>query len=197
MRVLLLFYLSPLWTLLLARLLLDERPGRRGLFVIGLSLAGAFVMLWRPELGLPLPQNRAEWLAFSAGICFALTNVLTRRARHLTLEAKSFSVWFGVFVLSLVLMSISDSPAMPMAEVISQHWGVILMLGIILLVTTLLVQYGVTHTPVTRASVIFIFELVVAAISSWFLAGEVMTAREWMGGTMIVAATIFAPHDSD
>jgi len=36
--------------------------------------------------------------------------------------------------------------------------------------------------------------LVVAALTSWWLAHEAMTLREWLGGTMIVAAAIFAPQ---
>ena len=194
MRVLLLFYLSPLWTLLLARLLLDEPAGRRGLFVIALSLTGAFVMLWRPAQGLPLPQNTAEWLGFSSGFCFALTNVLTRRATHLSLEAKSFAIWAGVTVLALLLLPFGSTALPPPSQITSSHWLLMLGLGAILMVTTLLVQYGVTHTRVTRASVIFLFELVVASISSYLLAGEVLTIHEWVGGAMIVAATLFAPH---
>jgi drug/metabolite transporter (DMT)-like permease len=38
------------------------------------------------------------------------------------------------------------------------------------------------------------FELVVAAVSSYFLAGEAMTAREWMGGAMIIAATLMSEN---
>lgn len=194
MRVLLLFYLSPLWTLLLARLLLDEPAGRRGLFVIALSLTGAFAMLWRPAQGLPLPQNVAEWLGFSSGFCFALTNVLTRRATHLSLEAKSFAIWAGVTVLALLLLPFGSTGFPKPAQITSSLWLLMLGLGTVLMVTTLLVQYGVTHTRVTRASVIFLFELVVASISSYLLAGEALTAHEWVGGAMIVAAALFAPH---
>ena len=70
MRVLLLFYLSPLWTVLLARLLLRERLTLLGWLVVLLSLGGAVVMLWQPASGLPLPANRAEWLGLSAGVTF-------------------------------------------------------------------------------------------------------------------------------
>ena len=64
-----------------------------------------------------------------------------------------------------------------------------------MMLTTLMVQYGLTHTLATRAVVIFLFELVVAAISAYLLAGEALGVREWVGGMMIVAASVFAPHN--
>ena len=41
-------------------------------------------------------------------------------------------------------------------------------------------------------SVIFLFELIIAALASYFLAGEVMTVHEWVGGLLIVAAAFTA-----
>jgi drug/metabolite transporter (DMT)-like permease len=80
-----------------------------------------------------------------------------------------------------------------LSQINLQHWLMLMGVGVILMLTTLLVQYGITHTLVTRASVIFLFELVVAAISSYLLAGESLSAREWIGGAMIIAAAVFAP----
>lgn len=197
MRIMLLFYLSPFWTLLLGKLLVKERVGATGLMIVALSLSGAAVMLWQPDSGLPLPQNRAEWLGLSAGIGFALTNVLTRRSQHLSLSSKSLAIWGGVVLMALLLLPFQPhalpTPALAGASGLLWLFGI----GLLLLVTTLVVQYGVTHTPVTRASVIFLFELVVAALSSWWLAGEVMSLREWVGGAMIVASSLFAARGRD
>jgi drug/metabolite transporter (DMT)-like permease len=192
MRVLLLFYLSPLWTVLLARLILKEKLHFHGYLVMALSLAGATVMLWRPSLGLPLPQNLAEWTALSAGMMFATTNVLSRHAQEFDIGLKSFSVWLGVSVLSLLGLAfqpdtLSALPALPLVG-----WGWLLLVSILIFVVTLTVQYGLARTPANQAIVIFLFELVVAAISSYFLAGEAMTLQEWLGGAMIVAASLFS-----
>jgi len=99
MRVLLLFYLSPLWTVLLSRLLLGERLHPPGVAIIGLSLCGAIVMLWRPELGMPWPQHGAEWIGLGAGFMFALNNVLIRRTGELSIELKSMVSFLGVIVI--------------------------------------------------------------------------------------------------
>ena len=57
---------------------------------------------------------------------------------------------------------------------------------------TLCVQYGISHIPVTKASVLFMFELVVAAVASYLLTDEIFSFREWLGGTLIVVAALFA-----
>ena len=189
MRVLLLFYLAPLWTVLLARLLLREKVSPPGTAVIGLSLAGAVVMLWQPRLGLPLPDNGAEWMGLVAGFLFAFANVLIRKAHELPIELKSMAVFAGVVVTGLAVLPFEPGPIVfPSAA----GWLLVGLVGLVLLATNLFVQYGLTHTSANRAIVIFLFELVVAAFSSWLLAGEAMTPQEWLGGAMIVAASLFS-----
>ncbi|HEY8117750.1 MAG TPA: DMT family transporter [Methylophilaceae bacterium] len=191
MRVMLLFYLSPLWTLVLAHFWLKERTGAKGLVVIAVSLLGAYIMLWQPG-ALPIPHNHAEWLALSSGMGFALTNVITRGAVHLSLGAKSMAVWLGVILMAVILMPFQSLP-FPEPSVFSlTNWMVMGFIAMLLMAATLLVQYGITQIPVTRASVIFLFELVVAAVASYYLANEVMTLHEWVGGILIIAAAIFS-----
>lgn len=190
MRVLLLFYLSPLWTVVLSRLLLGERLSRSGAFVIGCSLLGAVIMLWHADLGLPWPRNGAEWLGLGAGICFALTNVLIRRADQQPVEIKTLSVFVGVIALGLA--SAAFEPVMPSPALTVGLAATVLATGLVLLVVNLVVQVGLTLLAANRAIVIMLFELVVAALSSWLLAGELMGLQEWIGGLLIVAASLFS-----
>lgn len=194
MRVLLLFYLAPLWTVLLAWVLLGERLTRVGAVVVGLSLAGACVMLWDPASGVPFPASGAEWLGIVAGFSFALTNVLIRRTPHLPIEIKSMAVFAGVTVVGAVVLVLDPrSPGGPQVPVSDgSAWLLLLVVGVTLLAVNLAVQHGLTEMPANQAIVIFLFELVVAAVSSWLLAGESMTAREWIGGGMIILASLFS-----
>jgi len=61
MRVTLLFYLAPLWTVPFARFILKERISSVGYLVIFFAFCGAVVMLWNPGWGLPMPTTRAEY----------------------------------------------------------------------------------------------------------------------------------------
>lgn len=200
MRVMLLFYLSPLWTLLLARFWLKEPITKIGFISITIALIGAYIMLAGPfsavESSLPIPRNSAEWLALSAGIGFSLTNVITRKSSHLNLLQKSFAVWLGVIVVAalsapFLVNYYGQNFVMPSFFSLN-HWMVMVIIALLLIAATMLVQYGVTQLTAVRASVLFLFELVVAAIASYYLAHEAMTLNEWLGGLLIIAAALTA-----
>jgi drug/metabolite transporter (DMT)-like permease len=193
MRVMLLFYLSPLWTLILAHFWLKERSGWKGVLVIVISLIGAYIMLWQPN-SWPVPKNDAEWLALGSGLGFALTNVITRHSTHLSLRMKSVAVWLGVIFVACLMIPFQDAPFPSPAVFTTSNWMIMGMIALLLISATWLVQYGITQIPVTRASVIFLFELVVAAIASYYWANEAMSLREWLGGSLIIAAAVVAAN---
>lgn len=192
MRVLLLFYLSPLWTVLLARLLLGERLHPPGMVVIGLSLCGAIVMLWHPAMGMPWPRCVAEWTGLGAGFMFALNNVLIRRTGELSIELKSMVSFLGVIVCGALLLPWVTLPSQ--TTLTGANYFLLLLISVVLLAVNLVVQYGLTHVNANRAIVILLFELVVAALASWLLAGEYMGVREWAGGALIILASLFSGH---
>lgn len=192
MRVLLLFYLAPVWTVLFSYWLLGERLNRYGYAIIVLSLGGAFIMLWRPGLGLPLPHNMAEWLGLSAGMGFALSNVVSRRAGHLSVEVKSFSLWLGAVAVTLPLLLWQGGMVQQIGLIAAPSWLLLVLMGGVLCATSFAVQYGVTHLPANRAIVLFLSELVFAAISSSLLTRESFGVQEGLGALLIVAATLLS-----
>ncbi len=190
MRVLLLFYLAPLWTVPLARIVLHERLDRRGALVMALAFTGAMAMLWHPGVGFPWPASRAEWFGVTAGLLFALGNVLVRRLEHMTDAAKSIVIWAGVTLAALVHLPGSSLGASHAGSLGLANAPLIVAIGLAILAMSLALQYGLSRLPANRAIVILLFELVIAAIAAYVLAGETMRARDWIGGALIVAATV-------
>ena len=181
MRVMLLFYLSPIWTLVLAHFWLHEKTSKTGYIAIAISLVGAYIMLANPldapsgTLALPMPQSSSDWLALSAGLGFALTNVMTRKASDLSLHAKSFAVWIGVMTMVLFWLPFMHV-SLPAPQLLtSKQWLIMTLIALLIMAATYSVQYGVTKMTATRASVLFLFELIVAADASYYLSNEVMT----------------------
>ena len=194
LRVLLLFYLAPLWTVLFSRLLLGERLSRTGGFIIAMSLSGAAIMLWHPHVGWPVPRDGADWLGLVAGVCFALFNVLSRRAAELSIEIKSMAAFFGVVLVGLLLVLAGFGPrqGQPLIPSSQSVWVLLAAVGCVLLVANLISQYGLARVASNRAIVIMLSEVGFAAVASWLLANEVPALRDWIGGSMIVAASLFS-----
>jgi len=190
MRVLLLFYLAPLWTVPLARFILKERLDGWGALVIALAMAGAATMLWRPDLGVPWPSSFAEWLGVASGFLFALGNVLVRKLEAMSDAAKSIVIWAGVTVAGLVHLPGSGSGVAPAFEALRVSWPLVVGIGISLVAMSYLMQYGLSRLPANRAIVILLFELVVAALAAYFLAGETLRLQDWIGAGFIVGACI-------
>ncbi len=194
LRVLLLFYLSPLWATLMAWRFLHERISRVGFASLGVAMIGALLMLWNPVLDLPWPQGKADWMALSAGFAFALSNIVTRKTQEISVTAKVLCVWIGVIIVALAMIGLFSIPRPTVAWPVFAG-AVALGCGGILIMTVF-VQYGVTHMPVHRSAVLALIELVAGAISQQLLTDEIVSVREWIGGILIVIGAYLAARVS-
>ena len=190
-RVLLLFYLSPLWASLLGRVVLGERLSTRAWGLLAVAMAGALIMLWDgAAAGAFWLHDRADLLALLSGFTFALSNVLIRKLQRISVPVKTISAWAGGVLVAALWLLLS---AQPLPQVSSTALIYAIALGAFgITVMTLAVQYGVTRMPVQRSAVILLFELVVGAVSAAWLAGETVQAHEWLGGALIVLAGYFS-----
>ncbi|HQT25105.1 MAG TPA: EamA family transporter, partial [Burkholderiales bacterium] len=112
----------------------------------------------------------------------------SREAKACSIEARAASVSAGVVFAGLAFAFFH-----PMKSSFSFSMLVLLaIMGVAIFAVNMVMQYGLSNAPANRAIVILLFELVVAAVSSYVLAGEAMTLREWAGGALIVAASLFS-----
>ncbi|HEY5603117.1 MAG TPA: DMT family transporter [Gammaproteobacteria bacterium] len=185
-RVVLLFYLSPLWSTLLGWLVLKEQLTAWSMATLVVAMIGAMIMLWDPSLGFPWPQNYADWLAITSGMAFSVSNVLVRKLQQISVRTKTMSAWMGVTLVAAIWILLGDVPT-PHVEARIWIWTTLIGCSMIM-VMTLAVQYGVTHMPVYRSAVILLFELVAAALSAQWLSDEVIEGKELIGGGLIIVA---------
>jgi drug/metabolite transporter (DMT)-like permease len=193
-RVVLLFYLMPLWAVLLARLLLGEQLTRHAALRVVLALAGAAVVLWPPGGGWPLPASAAEGLGVLGGFSFALNNVMLRREAARGDAARALAMFAGgVLVagaLGLALMAHGAVPPPPEAR---PGWVAgALALATLFLASNLALQYGATRLPAHTTAVIMITEVLFATVSALALGGGSLTPRVALGGALILAAALLA-----
>jgi drug/metabolite transporter (DMT)-like permease len=195
-RVVLLFYLMPLWAVLLARWLLKEPLTGPALLRVLLALAGAAVVLWPAEAGpgLPLPRTLAEGLGVLGGFSFALNNVLLRREAHQPEAARALAMFAGGAVVSAaVALLLSDGGGVPWPA--TTGWGWVpgaLAMGLAFLLSNLALQYGAARLPANVTAVVLVSEVLFAGGSAIWLGAGVLSLPLLLGGTLIVGATLLS-----
>ena len=190
-RVLLLFYLAPLWTILFSRFLLNEQLSVQGYAVMVFAVIGAAVMLWQPGTHIPLPGSEGDWMGLLGGIMFALVNVLIRKDQSHSIQLKSIAIWLGATLVGLGCSFILATP-LTISGINVYTWLILLAVGVLMFILSIVVQYGLTYITANRAIVFLMFELVVAAIAAYLLAQEILTWRELLGGSMIISASVLS-----
>ena len=105
-------FTTPMWTVIIAPLLLGERITRPRLLAIGFGIAGVLIML-RPGLAVIQPAALA---VLGAAACYALSHVLTRK---LASTESTLSILFYMMLIQLPLalvpaaaLWVTPSPAM-------------------------------------------------------------------------------------
>ena len=187
-RVMILFYLLPIWSLLGGWLLLGEDIDTARILTVVCALLGAFLVLG----GFTLFETRPSWpdlLAIAAGIAFAINNLLFRASQSLPLSGKMTAMFAGCALLAgLYLLLKGDQIIEPTLT------GLLLTLAYGMAWLTLIsygTQWGVTRLEAGRASIIITLELVAALVSASLLLDERMTPWELGGALLVTGAGLF------
>jgi drug/metabolite transporter (DMT)-like permease len=190
-RVILLFYLTPVWSTLLARIFLGEPITARRVATVILGLAGLLV-IFGAGAGVPLPGSSAEWMGLAAGMSWAVAMVsVNRSASH-----PPFDHVFAQFVfLAPVFALIALIPGGPSGPVLELHlptgslpWLLAFALVWMLPVVWLTV-FGARRLDPGRVAIFLMFEIVVGLTTAGLLTDEPFGPRELAGATLIMAAT--------
>jgi drug/metabolite transporter (DMT)-like permease len=193
-RVVLLFYLMPAWTVLLAWPLLGEKPTAGALARLALALAGVFTVLQTGDGAWPLPREPADWLALLGGLCFSLTNILLRKLQEAPADARIAAMFSGGALMALAagLAGMSQGiVAAPPAPGVA--WaGVALMLGLAFLIGNVGLQYGAARLSAQTTALVMLSEVIFASASSVALGAAELSQRTWLGGALIVAAAAWS-----
>ena len=198
-RVVLLFYLMPLWAVLLARALLGERLTAAAGVRVALALAGAAVVLWPSGGGLPVPATLAEWLGVLGGFSFALNNVLLRREAHQPEAARALAMFLGgALVAGVLALGLGAYGSVPWPPAPAAGWlmGAALM-GVWFLLGNLALQYGAARLPANVTAVVMITEVLFAAVSALWLGAGTLSTPLLVGGSLIVGATLLSARAAD
>jgi len=197
-RVMVLFYLLPIWGVLGGKIFLKESVDIWRYAGVLLAIVGAFIILGGFD-AFHTPPSWIDLVALLSGLFFAMNNLVFRAVQELPVLSKVTIMFLGCFALSGVLLLGSETEIS--FALSSESWILIFAYSIFwLLVANIGSQWGVTHMEAGRSSIIIILELITAVISATLIAGETMSNIEYIGGAFILSAALieaFRTKDDD
>lgn len=189
-RVTLLFYMMPVWSIVLAWPLLGERPSGVALARVALALAGVLLVLHRPGSPWPLPREAADFLALAGGFCFAVTNILVRRWRDTPEAGRVLAMFVGGLVVATALAFSGAGGPWSGFQAGWLPW--VAGVGVAFVIGNLALQYGAARLRAQVTALIMLSEVLIATVSSSLLGAAHPTPRVWLGGTLILLAAALA-----
>ena len=192
-RVVLLFYLMPAWSVLLAWAVLGEKPTRASLLRLLLAMAGVLIVLKAPDSPWPVPQGIADWLALMGGVSFAATNVLLRKLEYTPSAARMLAMFGGGAVLASAAALLGLAGGIVSAPVWALTWlPVALGLALAFLVSNMALQYGAARLAASTTALVMLTEILFASLSAAALGAAEFSPRTLLGGSLIVLAALLA-----
>lgn len=186
-RVMILFYLLPIWSVLGGRIFLGEKIDTLRWITLLAAISGGFLILGGFEV-FKAPPSWIDLMAIGSGFAFAMNNLVFRASPELPLGSKVGAMFSGVvFFMGIYLVFSPGIPWSLETDVI----GYAALYGIAwLTLITFGTQWGVTHLEAGRASIIIVMELVVAVVSAVIILGQSLSPAEIMGALLVIAAAI-------
>ena len=192
-RVVLLFYLMPAWSVLVAWLLLGEKPTPGSLLRLALAMAGVLIVLKTPEAAWPVPQSTPDWLALLGGLSFAITNVLLRKTAGTPADARMLAMFGGGAALATVAALLGMSQQVVPAPALALA-GVPMLIGLCVafLISNVALQYGAARLAASTTALVMLTEILFASGSAALLDAAEFPPRLLIGGGLIVLAALLA-----
>jgi len=194
-RVVLLFYLMPLWSLLLARVILKEQLTRSAIVRVAMALAGAALVL--SEGGGHAGTQRGgllpDALAVLGGFAFALNNVMLKRESAQPQQGRALAMFLGG-----VVVAGTTAVASSWAGSAGVHWPAAsttwvlpaIGLAFVFMASNLCLQYGAARLSAAATAVVMPCEVLFAALTSVWWGGAALHASVLAGGALILTATL-------
>ncbi len=198
-RAMLLYYLTPVWSTLLARIFLKEPITGARWVAIALGFAGILV-IFGVDSGIPWPRNIGDWMGLAAGMVWAVAAVRMRSDnRNHAIEFTTVQFGWGTLlalgvVLFLPVAGVGSAlgpglgPALDLERVVSVlPWLLpVVLLGVI--PGTFAAMWGTPLLNPGIVGILFMTEISVGAVTAALWAGEPFGAREIIGILLISGA---------
>ncbi|WP_283639241.1 DMT family transporter [Marinovum algicola] len=189
--VILLYFLTPVWSTLIGRYVMGWKTPRMRMVAIVVGLAGLIVML-SADGAAPIPRSTGEWMALLAGLLWSVATTGIQSKSTLAPAASAFVFCVGAMVTSFVLAPILAP--LPTSDMLSSPGRLLSVAfatgGIWWALSIGSLMWATVRLEPARVGILLMSEVLVGAISAALLAGEQLHVVELAGGSLVLLAGI-------
>ncbi len=184
--VVLLWFFSPVWSVLIAKYLLGWQVPRLRLVAIAVGLVGLFIMLGG-DGGLPVPGNLGEWMAFAGGLIWAFATAGMRLKSDLPPVPAAFIFALGAAVMSLAFAPFLEPlPSLVRGDLPWMMGQVVLTGGLWWGVSIAALMWATVRLDPARVGILLMTEVIFGAVTAAIFAGESLSSNEMIGGALVI-----------
>lgn len=189
--VILLFYLTPVWSTLIGRVVLGWRIGMLRVVAIGLGLGGIALVLRGSHGSLPLPVTVGDWLGLASGILWAASSTVIRTGATTRAAETNFVFVAGALVTALALAPLLSGAGLPAVEAgalgpavgwtaaLGAFWWALSLAGL---------MWGAQRLEPARVGILLMGEVLVGTVSAALIASEPFGPPVAAGAVLVIMA---------
>jgi drug/metabolite transporter (DMT)-like permease len=191
-RVTILFYMLPVWSMLGGWWILNERIDSRRMCALLFCLGGAVCILEAWQISWTT-FTVIDALALGSGFGLAASNILFRFTAKIPLASKIGFMFIGCVIFigfsllifppinTIDIVDTTDLTPLALASLYGLCWIMLITVGS---------QWAVTRIEASRSAIIIVMELVVAIGSVVIITQSQLTTNELIGGVMVFIAAL-------
>ncbi|MBA1147534.1 DMT family transporter [Ectothiorhodospiraceae bacterium WFHF3C12] len=189
--IILLFFLTPVWSTLIGHYVMGWPTPRLRLAAIVVGIAGLAIMLGA-DGGTPLPRGAGEWLALISGVLWSIATTGIRSKAALGPSEAAFVFAGGAFAGALVLApALAPWPTGIAMQDLGQAVGWAVVAGGLWWGASIAsLMWATARLEPARVGILLMTEVIVGAVSAAILAGEHLGSLEIIGGALVLCAGI-------
>lgn len=175
---------------------LHRMPQKKIIVAVTMSFIGIMLLTLKDDFSINMANLKGDLFSMTCALAYAADLLLTEKAvSHEEVDAYQLGVFqlgaTGVFMM--ILAFVFEQPHLPTTGSV---WGAVVFLslfctGLAFIVQTIAQQY----TAASHVGIIFTLEPVFAAIVAFFIAGEVLTTKSYIGAVIMTTALLVTEID--